>query len=373
MQWQSSWAQAMTDVRGFGVTFTNVTLGLHVVASLGGDSVRAELSNRFGKAPLVVGRAGIAVRGRVETAVFDGQATVVIPPGQSRWTDPVALAVELGDEIRVDVYLPETTLVSTANFARTRLQVSTPGDHVGAQEIPAVTTPTVPAPDGSLMPLPFPLLRGIEVVGPSADALVVCLGDSITAGGWPLMVATLLPPGTRIAMLDRGIAGNRLRADPDASIASFGRSGLSRFDEDVVATAGATDVVIALGTNDLGLPGTAAPLTELPTAAEMIDTYRQLMARASAAGLHAIIATITPFLGAEGYDRERDQIRRVVNEWIRACAPSVVDFDAAVRSESSPSELDEKYDSGDHLHPNTLGEMRLAEVMAELFRRLERQ
>jgi lysophospholipase L1-like esterase len=359
----------MTDVRGFGISFTDVTLRMRVVAGLSGDHVRLELSNRFGDLPLVVGRAEIAVGDTAVLASFEGRGTATIPAGQARWTDPVALTVRRGDKVRIDLYLPGPTPHSTANFTRAHLQVSIPGDHVGTLDFPAITAPTVPAPDGSVIPMPLPILRGIEVSGRTAEAVVVCLGDSITAGGWPAIAAAMFPVGAEVAMLDRGIAGNRLRTDPAPSIASFGRSGLSRFDEDGVATAGATDVVIALGTNDLGLPGAVAPLDELPTASEMIDAYRQLTERAAAAGLRVIIATITPFLPAEGYDSGREQIREAVNAWIRTCAPEMVDFDAAIRSGSSPSQLAGEYDSGDHLHPNEAGEAQLAQAMVRLVRR----
>jgi len=116
----------------------------------------------------------------------------------------------------------------------------------------------------------------------------------------PAAAAALLADRVEVPILNRGIAGNRLRADPDPSIASFGRSGLSRFDEDVLGTAGATDVVVALGTNDLGLPGAAAPIAELPSPEELIDAYEQLIERAAAAGVGATIATITPFLPRRG-------------------------------------------------------------------------
>ena len=369
-RWQTAWTQAMTDVRSFDLSLTNVTLRVRVTAGLSGDLIRLELSNRFGDLPLTLGRIEVAGE-RTAPVLCEGRGEVTIPPGQTRWTDPVALTVRRGDELRIDLYLPDSTRLASANYTPGNVQVSSAGDHVGEPDFPATMAPTVPAPDGTVLPMPLPILRAVEVSGRIAEAVVVCLGDSITAGGWPTMAAAMLPVGTEVAMLDRGIAGNRLCTDPAPAFRSFGRSGLSRFDEDVVATAGATAVVIALGTNDLGLPGTVAPRDELPTASAMIDAYRQLMERATAAGLRVVLATITPFLSAEGYDLERDRIRQEVNRWIRTCAPDVVDFDAALRSASSPSHLAHEYDSGDHLHPNEAGEEQLALAMTRLVHRLQ--
>ena len=366
LQWQASWTQAMTDVRGMNTSFADTTLRMRVTTSIGGNFVRLELSNRFGDTPFVIGRGSVTVGERTVIAKFDGQSSATVPAGGSCRTDPIALTIGRGDEMVVDLYLPGPTSYSTANLVGCPLQLSAPGDYAGLRDFPAVAMPGIPMPDGSEIPLSAPFLRSVEVSGKPANAVVVCLGDSITAGGWPEITASLLPAEAIVAMANRGIGGNRLRIDAEAP----GRSGLSRFDEDVLGTAGATHVVIALGTNDLGLPGNMAPLDELPHATQLIDAYQHLTDRAIKAGLGVTIATITPFLPAEGYDDEREQIRAGVNHWIRTSAASFVDFDEAVRSQSAPSQLADDYDWGDHLHPNEAGQERLGRVMAERVRRL---
>lgn len=367
-RWQSSWVRPMADVRAFEASFTDVTIRIRAVAGLGGKRLRVELSNQFGDTPLVIGRSAVTVRDRSVTALFEGQEAVTVPVGQTKWTDPVDVATTRGDEVLVDLYLPETTAHATGNFARTALELSVPGDHAGSKAFPAMATPMIPAPDGTEMAIPVPFLRAVEVERAAVGAVVACLGDSITAGGWPEAAARLLAEDGDVVMLNLGIAGNRLRLDPSPEIASFGLSGLTRFDKDVLGAAGVTDVVIALGTNDLGLPGSVTPESELPTAEEIIYTYSLLIDRATAAGLRVIVATITPFMGSDSHDAARERIRETVNAWIRTSAPAMVDFDAAVRSDTAPDHLAIGYDSGDHLHPNEQGEERLAEAIADLIR-----
>jgi hypothetical protein len=48
----------------------------------------------------------------------------------------------------------------------------------------------------------------------------VCLGASITTMGWPQLTVALLPAEARIAVLNRGIPGNRLRFDAPSGHAS---------------------------------------------------------------------------------------------------------------------------------------------------------
>ncbi|WGL52172.1 GDSL-type esterase/lipase family protein [Nocardioides sp. BP30] len=199
----------------------------------------------------------------------------------------------------------------------------------------------------------------------SGRRVVVCLGDSITAMGWPEQAAALLedttPPGAGMDIVNRGIPGNRLLRDGGPLNRAHGRSGLARFAEDVLGVPGVTDVVVALGTNDLGLPGDIEPLSDLPTSAELLEGLRQLADRAERAGLGVCLATVPPRLGSSLYDQSRESIRVAVNDGVRGSGSAYVDFDAALRSAADPARLDQRYDSGDHLHPNDAGQRRLAQ------------
>jgi lysophospholipase L1-like esterase len=374
MRWQPTWTQAMTDFRGDDAEppFADVTVRMTVPASIGGSQVRAELSNRFGDESVLVGRGAISVGGRWRDIAFAGQRSAEIPAGESRWTDPIGLAVGHGDDVRVDLYLPGLTPYATANGFRFQ-RSATPGDFAGSREFPAPDTGTGLAPDGTGWSLPSggPFLRAVEVAGTEAKAVIVCLGASITTMGWPQLTAALLPADARIAVLNRGIPGNRLRFDAPPMHASWGRSGLSRFDDDVLRTAGVTHVVLAHASNDIGLPGEFAPLSELPSAAQQIGAYQQLIDRARAAGLGVILATITPMPPEQGDDPGREQIRIAVNDWIRASGLEFADFDEVIRSDQTPSRIAAEYDAGDHQHPNVTGENRLAQAMAEAIGRLQ--
>jgi lysophospholipase L1-like esterase len=387
--WVPAWTQAMTDFRGEDdePPFDDVTVRMTVPASIGGSRVRAELSNRFGDEPVRIGRGAIGVGGQFVGITFGGQRPVEIPAGESRWTDPVELTVSHGDDVVVDLYLPEPAPYATANgftfdrstpgdFAGSRnfpLAGPTPGETGESPEFPATDTGTRPELDGTGWSLPpgGPFLRTIEVDGAGAKAVVVCLGSSSTAMGWPQYTAALLSADARIAVLNRGIAGNRIRLDAPKQTPSWGRSGLSRFDEDVLGTRGVTHLVIAYNSNDWGLPGRITPLDEMPTLDQLTAGYRELINRAQTAGLQVILATVTP-LGPElAADPSREGTRLAVNDWIQTAGHEFADFDAAIRSQTDPARLEEKYAAPDHTHPNVNGQKRLAQVMAEALARLQ--
>jgi lysophospholipase L1-like esterase len=129
-------------------------------------------------------------------------------------------------------------------------------------------------------------------------------------------------------------------------------------------------VVLAHASNDIGLPGEFAPLRELPSAAQQIGAYQQLIDRACAAGLGVILATITPMAPEQGDDPGREQIRVAVNNWIRTSGLEFADFDETIRSAAAPARIAAEYDAGDHQHPNVTGENRLAQAMAGAIARL---
>ncbi|MEU2334257.1 GDSL-type esterase/lipase family protein [Streptomyces sp. NPDC013172] len=388
--WAPTWTQAMTDFRGEDdePPFDDVTVRMTVPAGIGGSRVRVELSHLFGDGAVRIARGAIGVRGRFVEVSIDGQSSIEIPAGTSRWTDPVDLTVSHGDEIVVDLYLPEFTPYTSANgFTFDR---SLPGDFVGSRAFPRegstpaeadesrafpatdTDTDTEPEPDGAGWSLPpgGPFLRTVEVAGAEVKAVVVCLGASSTAMGWPQYTAALLPADAGIAVVNRGIAGNRIRRDAPSATPSWGRAGLSRFDEDVLGTHGVTHLVISYNSNDWCLPGRVTPLDEMPTLAQLIDGYRELIDRARTAGLTVLLTTVTPLGPDLAADPAREDLRLAVNEWIRTSGHELVDFDAAIRSEVDPSRLEGEYAAPDHTHPNVNGSKRLAQVMAEALARL---
>jgi lysophospholipase L1-like esterase len=222
----------------------------------------------------------------------------------------------------------------------------------------------------------------------TGDGAIVAFGDSITNGfqttvnanhRWPDLLASRLHDD--VGVLNLGVAGNRLLHDPNPPPGSdaenyavfFGQSALRRFDRDVVAQPGARYVVVLLGVNDLGHPGTSAPPSEVVTVAELIDAHWQLITRAHLAGLRIYGGTVLPFKDDTFgfYSPANEAKRQAVNTWIRTSGEydAVIDFDAAVRDPADRQRLRAAYDSGDHLHPNDAGMAALAAAIPlRLFR-----
>jgi lysophospholipase L1-like esterase len=389
--WVGAWATSPTTVPASDTTtFEDQTLRQVVHLGVGGGSVRVRLSNEFGTGPLVIDEAHVAKRAGSASAVeprsdrrltFGGRPSATVPPGAPLLSDPVALPVTADSDLVVSVHLPSRTPATTVHAFPYQDGYVAAGNVTGSADI----TPTAVL--GK-----WHFLTGVSVTG-RRDSTVVAFGDSITDGAettrganrrWPDVLARRFQDdrGLRhLGVVNAGISGNRLLHDPnppaghpaEAYANYFGQAALRRFDRDVLAQPGVEHVIVLLGVNDLGHPGTSAPESERVTAQDIIDAHRQLIARAHAQGLRVHGGTITPFKDdAFGfYSPENEAARQTVNRWIRTTGEydGIVDFDRAVRDPAEPDRLLPAYDSGDHLHPNDAGMAAMAAaVPLRLFR-----
>jgi lysophospholipase L1-like esterase len=151
----------------------------------------------------------------------------------------------------------------------------------------------------------------------------------------------------------------------------MGVNALARFDRDVLSHPHADTVVLMMGINDIGWPDSIlAPNEQAPSAEDIIDGYKQLIARAHLHGMRIIGATLTPFEDTfkgtplEGYyNTNKEKKRQAVNEWIRSSGAfdGVIDFDAATRDPNRPAHIPAAFDSDDHLHPQDAGYKAMAD------------
>jgi len=379
--WLASWTASPQAVWGSDFVLpANVPAVLHgqtvrqvARISVGGPRVRIVLSNAYGKAPLRIGAATVALAasasaieaGSLRTLTFSGQPSATMAPGAPLVSDPVALSVPDLARLTVSVHLPQASPVATFHWDGRETAWIAPQDQTRAIRIddaPGVQTTTARL-----------LLSAIEVEAAPAAQAVAILGDSITDGAsaslgidarWPDFLARRLAP-QGVAVINAGISGGRLLSD------GMGDNALARFERDVLAQPGVRSVVVLLGINDISWPGTAfAPRIQRPTLEELSSGYAQLVAQARSRGVRVVGATLTPFEGAlpgtplsDYYQKEKDALRQQLNTWIRTSGlfDAVLDFDAWARDPAHPLRLLPAYDSGDHLHPGDAGNRALAE------------
>jgi lysophospholipase L1-like esterase len=371
VKWIGTWAAAPAPAEGFA-GFNNHTIRLNPRISVGGERVRVRISNAYGNRPLQIGAARVARRAEGPAIVpasdrkltFGGEDGVAIAAGGVAFSDAVELEVKPLVDLAVSIHLPGEVLPAfqiTGRYARQTNYVSPPGNFAAATVMPV----------GNLTDQWF-FLCGVDVLATARAGAVVALGDSLTDGNistidafcrWPDQLARRLVArdGRPIGVMNNGLGGNRILHDVR------GDSGLRRFDRDVLAQPGVTHVIVMLGTNDLRNRW-AKPEEEV-TAEQMIAGLKQMATRAHSAGVKIIGATITPFgnetFMANAWNPGRERHRVTVNEWIRdgGAFDGVADFDAAVRDQEIPTQMDARWDCGDGLHQSDAGYCHLADVI----------
>jgi len=376
-RWVAAWASAPQSVSDNpeAPVFNRAPLVNHqtvrqiIYPGMAGDRVRVQLSNRYGRTPLAIAEVHVAYsassaaieRGSDRSVTFDGKSSVLIPPGQTWQSDPVALKVSAGAPLAISLYIERSESPSTWHKVASQVNyMSLPGNHAAEVSGAAFRSRFTS----------YLWLTGLSVeVGAHSDAFAIAaIGDSITDGmrstlnanrRWPDALARRLAD-SRVAVVNLGVSGNRLLSNSPC----YGESLLNRFKSDALTQAGARTAVVLVGINDINFAAEPphggldcdVPHTKV-TDASLIAGYRSLIAAAHAQGMRIVGATLTP----AGLPPEREATRLAVNRWIRGGDfDGVIDFDAILRNPAKPDELLPRFDSGDHVHPSDAGYAQMA-------------
>ncbi len=362
----------------------DVTVRQVVPLSVGGALVRVQLANTFSGAALAVGAASVAVQssgpqavtGSVRALSFGGEAAVTIPAGGTVWSDPVAMTTHAGEDLLVSAWVPGQAAISSHYDAGPMSYATVDG----GGDLAASAS-------GSGFGLPSTWDRWVATVdvagGVARPGATVVFGDSISDGfniacghsdicqattPWPVFLQQRirhLPASRRTSVVDESITANTLTAvdTPLADryrVGGGGPPGLTRMAADVLDQPGVARVLLLIGTNDLWFGASAA---------QLIAGYKAFAARAAARGVEVIASTLLPREGSKGWTPADEKAREVVNHWILTSHtfPVVLDLAAVVADTyggaCQPDRMYPPYNSGDWLHPDTAGQLAMADAV----------
>jgi lysophospholipase L1-like esterase len=361
--------------------FNDQSVRLIVHTTVSGSQVRIRLTNEDGDQAVTVGHATVAKPDLSTSAVpdidpaslrqlsFGGQASAVMNKGAELLSDPVDLAVESQQDLVVTVYFPTPTGPTT--FHSTTRQTSYIGPTDLADAIDGsgfITTRTCC----------WFFLTGVDVLRHTNNGPVVVFGDSISeANGstlnantrWPNLLYARLAAARgndAPAVLNDSLSGGRLNhegTEPKANVSpgfpELGTNALARLDDDVFDLIGVRTVITELGIDDIWMSGDSA--------AAVIASLRQLNQQIKERGMRSLVVTLTPFqAGAAAWTPEIDATRQAVNEYLRNSSEfdGLIDFDSVLRDPADPTRLLPAFDSGDHFHPNDLGNQAMADAVS---------
>ncbi|MGX9887086.1 SGNH/GDSL hydrolase family protein [Streptomyces sp. NPDC002276] len=343
-----------------------------VHTSAAGTSARITLSNLYGRSPLTVTHASIALAadhnssaaapGTMRRLTFGGATSVTVPAGQQALSDAVRLQVPQGADVLVTTYAPAGSGPVTFHPYARQTSYLADGDRVENPSGAPYTQRTSV----------WRYLTALDVLSRDANGTVVAFGDSITDGStstvsanrrWPDAFSRRLRAAVadgqkdvpRYSVVNEGISGNQILASAGGRPAE-NQNGLTRFARDVLGRPNVRVVIVDLGVNDTLRDADAD---------RILAGLRTLVREAHAHGIKVVGATLMPFGGHLRYSAARDAVRQKVNAEIRSgkVYDAVVDFDKALRDPYDPRRFAPEYDCGDHLHPSDRGYRKMAETI----------
>lgn len=292
------------------------TVRIVIPVNVAGDQLRL----RFHNADSVPGqlnhvtvvksdRSGIIQEETSTEITFDGVQEIQLAPNQKIISDVVDFVVAPGDNVAVSVYSDQAQ--SSTNGIDPLMHQSAPGDHCAENFEDVDTTPPQMKAQGTKTYPQIPLLAGAEVHTAKRNAVVVCLGDSITQQGhWYVRLQERLHeayPG-KVSILNAGIGGNRLVRDCSPRLGGmFGTAGINRFERDVLSVPGVTHMVFALGVNDImhadGMMAMLDP-APAPTPEEFGKACADIIEKAKEKGIKTIAFTVYPAVLSADKEKE---------------------------------------------------------------------
>lgn len=361
----------------------NMTLRYPVFAPFSGEALRFTFDNYCGNEAVTITKATVAlaacdITGKISLScpiagdtlkdiTFSDEASVTLPAHARVVSDAVSLSVPAGATLCVSIYFSDFTLMQSAVLITGPLSKGyfSIGDETASAELPMDTTKSTNW---------FYFLSNIDIFTAPENHAIICYGDSITAQSWPDYLTLRLREmgASHTSVIRRAASGTRILRQYDCiTYDSYGLKGSNRFHHEI-PTAGADTLIIQQGINDIIHPvGTDVnpfrPMSDLPTAAELIDGLKWYIEQARNYHQKVYLGTLLPIYGWRTYAPFREDLKNEVNEWIRSAKEidGCIDFDLALRDEANPAAFREGFDSGDHLHPSGAAYRKMAEIVPE--------
>jgi hypothetical protein len=293
-KWVTSWAGAMQGPYPVGnasaqpdLSFafpvaetgaSDQTFRLIVRPDIWGAQTRLRFSNALGTRPLAIDDVYVGLQWGGATVLpgtnrplrFGGKSGVIIAPGDTVWSDPVALpfagdanALELaGRKLAVSFHVAGESGPMTWHAKALATSYVTPpgGGSQGHRE------------DEALFPFSttsWYFLDAVDMLAPADTQLIVAFGDSITEGTastlngddrWPDVLSRRLHAayGQRVSLVNTGIGGNQVIGPREYTAHQpfpGGASAGQRLERDVLSLSGVSTVIWMEGINDFSRNG----------------------------------------------------------------------------------------------------------------------
>jgi len=379
--WLSVWATTEEKCNLSGATdsampklaLEGTTIRQIIRVTAGGPQIRLRLSNQYGECDVEVTSMHVAKQSKdaladgkghgnskadmstiipeTDVAVtVNGETSFVIPKGKVIYTDPIDLAVEGLENLAISMYFgkaPTTNITGHRGARATTYQMK--GDQTSRETFIGARETTA-----------WYFVADCAVICPEGTA-VVFFGDSITDGYGTDASYLGKKPDSYIRYID--YLAKRIQANEETKHISVLNEGLGsnsvlgayptvsgkqRFSRDVLEHDKVKYVVIYFGVNDIGKVKDTSKYDQL------VPEYKKMVDLCHANGIKVYAAPITPFGTSDYYTAQAEELRTMLNDWMRSDESGfdgIIDFETVLADPANPVNLLYEYTKADGLHP----------------------
>lgn len=364
--WVTTWgtAEEKCDITSDAMpkmTLNGSTVRQIIKVTTSGQKIRLRLSNQYGGSDVQIKSLHIAKqveadKSDIDTSTdavvtVDGKEEFTIPKGKVIITDAVSFNVNALENIAISAYFgqtPSNNITGHRGARATTYQVS--GNHVSDKTLTSYQTTTS-----------WFFLADVSLWTPEGGRAVVCFGDSITDGygtdagylgrkpdsytRWGDYFAKRLQANQKtknVAVINEGIGSNSMLGSYPTD------AGKDRFARDLLQHDSVAYCIILFGVNDLDRLMNTSKYNQL------LPEYQKMVKLCHDNGIKVYGAPILPFGTSSYYSEASEQVRTMINNWMRSPdsqMDGIIDFESAVADPSNPKNVLEKYTHGDGLHP----------------------
>lgn len=398
-KWIATWGTAPVDfyisLANYIPNFTvngkvraGTLLRTELTVSTTGEKLRFKFSNEYGERDVTIDNVFVAKTDTSEngavltdtevTLRFGGSKKLVIPAGETVWSDEVNIKTSALERLTVSMYIAEETPIKTVGlfcgktyFSRAVRGNDDLGHMVNPSEISIAT--------GSNAYHIIPFLTAIDSYTESETAYSAAfIGDSTLVNGMTGYLSGRLVDAGRddIGVINTGIMGNRLFYKGTGLIGNlYGDPVMDRFTRDALNITGCECIIVKIGVNDILHPSSKSMGKDAPyvSAEEIIEGYKKLAEAAHENGKKIFFMEITPWngyvrdiLGNKNdiiWKKELQEMCDEVNEWIKTndVADGCVNSDCLAQPQNPTAFI--KQFTKDGIHFTEIGALAFADCI----------
>lgn len=399
-KWVSAWTTSTVNsaVKISGLSLQDIipvrsTIRTELTVSTGGSKLRFCFSNEYGTADITISEAAVAKTNTTglakiitDTSVpitFDGEKSVVVPRGETVWSDNVKFETTALEKISVSLFFEDMTYITSAGLSNGRTFLS-PGtlmlgtaSKVNYAALNASTEINISS--GSITYHTIPFLCNIETFANSSDACTaVFIGDSTLVNDTYLNYAlrAVNAGADNVSIVNQAVVGNKLLNNGTGLIGSlYGDALVNRFERDALNISGIKYIFVKIGLNDILHQYTKSMANSTPkvSAQDIINGYNELIARAHEKGIKIYFFSKSAwngyersFLGQTGdltWNAEAQAMCDELDKWIKSDNGSdgYIDCSPLARPDDRTKLCPSFTPDGAHL--NALGAVALADLI----------